>query len=165
MVLEKSLESPLDSKGIKPVNLKGNQSWIFIGRADAEAETPILWPPNAKNGLIGKDPDAGKDWSQEEKGVTEDEVVGWHHWLDGHEFEQASGVGDGQGSLACCSPWGHSVGHNWATELNWKLENNKEWSLWQLYSFIMLSGWHWMISHNKNFFIVLFGGTAMDPFI
>ena len=145
------LESPLDCREIEPVNPKENQSWIFIGRTDAEAETPILWPPNAKNGLIGKDPDDGKDWSQEEKGVTEDEVVGWHHWLNGHEFEHASGVGDGQGSLGCCSPWGRRVGHNWATELNWKLENNMQWLLWQLYSFIMmLSGLHWMINHNKN---------------
>ena len=90
---------------IKPVNPKINQSWIFIGRTDAEA--PILWPPDAKNWLIGKDPDAGKDWRQEEKGMTEDEMVGWHHQLDGHEFEQAPGVGDGHGSLVCCSPWGH----------------------------------------------------------
>ena len=95
------------SKEIKPVNPKGNQSWIFIGRTDAEAETPILWPPDAKNWLIWKDPDAGKDWRQEEKGMTEDEMVRWHHWLDGHEFEQALGVGDGQGCLVCCSSWGH----------------------------------------------------------
>ena len=86
---------------------KGYQSWIFIGRTDAEAESPILWPPVAKNSLIGKDPDAGKDWRQEAKGTTEDNMVGWHHWLDGHESEQALGAGDGQGSLACCSSWGH----------------------------------------------------------
>ena len=92
---------------IKLVNLKGNQSWMFIGRTDVEAEAPILWPPDVKNWLIGKDPDAVEDWEQEEKGVTEDEMVGWHHWLDRHEFEQALGVGDGQGSLACSSPWGH----------------------------------------------------------
>ena len=91
LVLEKTLESPLDCK-IKPVNPKGNQSWIFIGRTDAEVETPILWPPDAKSQLIRKDPDAGKDWGQEEKGMTEDETVGWHHWLDGHEFEQALGM-------------------------------------------------------------------------
>ena len=95
-----------DCKGIQPFNPKGNQSWI-IGRTDAEAETPILWPPDAKNQLIGKDPDAGKDWRWEEKGRTEDEMVGWHHRLNGHEFEYAPGVCDGQGSLACCSPWGH----------------------------------------------------------
>ena len=107
----------LEGSEIKPVNPKGSQSWIFMGRTDAEAETPIFWLPDAKNWLIGKDPVAGKDWRQEGKGTTEDEVVGWHHWPDGHEFEQALGVGDGQGSLACCSPWGCRVGHNWATEL------------------------------------------------
>ena len=107
VVLEKTLESPLDCKEIKPVNFKENQPWIFIGRTDAEAETPIFWPPDVKNRLIGKDPDAGKDWRQEEKGMTEDEMVGWHHRHNGHEFEQAPGVGEGQGSLACCSPWGH----------------------------------------------------------
>ena len=87
VVLEKTLESPLDYKEIRPVNPKGNQPWIFLGRTDAEAETPILWPPDVKNWLIGKDPDAGKDWRREEKGVTEDEMAGWHHWLDGHDFE------------------------------------------------------------------------------
>ena len=106
VVLEKTLESPLDCKEIKPVHPKGNQSWIFIGRTDAKAETPILWPPDAKSWLIGKDPDAGKDWGQEEKGTTEDEMVGWHHQLNGHESEQALGDGEGQGSLACCIPWG-----------------------------------------------------------
>ena len=101
-VLEKTFESPSNCKEIKPVNPKGNQSWIFIGRTDAEAA--IFWPPDAKNWLIRKDPDAGKDWRQEEKGTTEDVMLGWHHWHDGHEFEQAPGVG-GQGSLECCSPW------------------------------------------------------------
>ena len=91
VVLEKTLESPLDCKEIQPVHPKGNQSWLFIGRTDTEAETPVLWPPDVKNWLIGKDPDAGKDWRQEEKGMTEDEMVEWHHWLDGHEFEQAPG--------------------------------------------------------------------------
>ena len=91
----------------------------YIGRTDAEAETPALWPPDVKNWLTGKDPDAGRDWGQEEKGTTEDEMAGWHHQLDGREFQQAPGVGDGQGSLACCSPWDHRVGHDWATELNW----------------------------------------------
>ena len=107
MVLEKTLESPLDCKEIKPVNYEGNQSWIFIGRTDAEAETSILWPHDAKNWVIRKDPDAGKDWRQEKKGTIEDEMVEWHHWLNGHEFEQALGVGEGQGSLVCGSPWGH----------------------------------------------------------
>ena len=96
-----TLESPLNSKEIKPVHPKGNQSWIFIGRIGAEAETPLLWSPDAKNWLIRKDPDAGKDWRQEEKGETEDEMVRWHYWLNGHEFEQAVGAGDGQGGLAC----------------------------------------------------------------
>ena len=107
VVLEKTLESPLDCKKIQPVHSKGNQSWIFIGRTDAEAETPILWPPDVKNWLIWKDPVAGKDWRWEEKGTTEDEVVGWHHWLNGHESEQALGDSKGQGGLACCSLWGH----------------------------------------------------------
>ena len=106
MVLEKTLESLLVCKEIKPVNPKGKKSWIFIGRTDAEAEAPIHWPPDAKNWLIWKDPDDGQDWRQEEKETTEDEMVGWHHQLDGKEFEQAPGVDDGQGSLACCSPWG-----------------------------------------------------------
>ena len=105
VVLEKTLGSPLDCKEIQPVHPKGDQSWIFIGRTDAEAETPIFWPPDAKNWLTGKDPDSGKDWRWEEKGTTEDEIVGWHHQLDGHEFEQARGVGDGQGSLVSCSPY------------------------------------------------------------
>ena len=106
VVLENTLESPLDCKELQPVNPKGNQSWIFIGRTDIETETPILWSPDVKNWHIGKDPDAVKDWRQEEKGKTEEEMSGWHHRLDGCEFGQAPGVGDGQGSLACCSPWG-----------------------------------------------------------
>ena len=105
VVLEKTLESPLGCKEIKLVNSKGNQSWIFIGRTDAEAETPILWAPDAMNWLIGKDSDVGKDWRQK-KGTTEDKMVGCHHQINGHESEQVPGVSDGQGSLACCSPWG-----------------------------------------------------------
>ena len=118
VVLEKTLENPLDCKEIQLVNPKWNQSWIFFGRTDVEAETPILWPPDAKNWLFGKDPDAGKDWRREENGMTEDEMVGWHHRLDGHEFEQAPGVGDGQGVLAWCDPWGRK---EWDTteQLNW----------------------------------------------
>ena len=107
VVLEKTLESPLDSKEVKPVHPKGNQSWIFIGRTDAEAETPILWPPDVNNWLIGKDSDAGKDLRQEEKETTKDVMVGWPHRLNGHEFEQATGVGAEQRSLVCCGPWGH----------------------------------------------------------
>ena len=118
VVLEKTLESPLDCKEIQQPHPKGNQSWIFIGRTDAEAETPILWPPDAQSWLIWKDPDTGKDWGQEEKGTREDKMVGWHHWLDGYEFEQALGIGDGQGSLVFCSPWGRKESDT--TEwLNW----------------------------------------------
>ena len=106
VVLEMTFESPLDCKEIKPIHPKGDQSWVFIGRTDAEAEALILWPPHAKSWFIGKDPNAGKDWGQEEKGTTEDELIGWHHWLDGHELEKALGDGEGQGRLACCSPWG-----------------------------------------------------------
>ena len=117
-VLEKALESPLDSKEIKPVNPRGNQSWIFIGRTDAEAEAPILWPPDAKSQLIGKDLDDGKNWRQEVKGMTDDEMVGWLYQLNGQEFEQTLGDSEGQGSLACCSPWGRKelVGQDWVTK-------------------------------------------------
>ena len=118
MVLEKTLESPLNCKEIKPVNPKENQSWIFIGRTDAEAEAPILWLPDVKSWLSGKDPDAGKDRKQEEKGTTEGEMVGWHHWLNGREFEQAPGVGDGLGSLICSV---HGVAESDMTE---QLNNN-----------------------------------------
>ena len=107
VVLEKTLESPLDCKEIQPVLPKGNQPWLFIGRTDHEAEALILWPLDAKSWLIWKDPDAGKDWRQEEKGTTEDEMVGWHHRLNGHEFEQTPGGSGGPRRLACCSPWGH----------------------------------------------------------
>ena len=119
VVLEKTLENPLDSKEIKPVNAKENQSWKFIRRTDAEAKTPILWPPDAKNWLIGKDPDAGKDWRQEEKGMAEDKMIGWHHRLDWTWGWASSGFGDEQGSLACCSPWGRkeSTWLNNSTEL------------------------------------------------
>ena len=120
---EDSWES-LDCKEIKSVPPKGNQSWISIGRSDDEAETPILWPPDMKNWLTGKDPDAGKDQRQEEKWMTEDEMVGWHHWLDGHEFEQALGYGDGKGSLTCCSPWGHKESDR-TEQLNWIEERDK----------------------------------------
>ena len=124
VVLEKTLESPLDCKEIQLVHPKGDQSWTFTGRTHAEVETQLLWPPDVKNWLIGKDPDAGKDWRQEEKGTTEDEMVGWHHWLNGHGFEQALGVGNGQGSLVCCSPWGRKESDttewlNW-TDTTWK---------------------------------------------
>ena len=100
------LKSPFDCKEIQPVHRKGDLSWVFIGRTDTEAETPILWPPDAKSWLIRKDPNAGRDWGQDEKGTAEDEMAGWHHQLDGHESEWTPGDGDGQGGLACCSPWG-----------------------------------------------------------
>ena len=137
VVLKKTFESLLDSKEIQPVYPKGNQSWIFTGRTDAEAETPVLWPPDAKNWLLRKVPDAGKDWRQEEKGTTEDEMVEWHHWLNGHEFEQALGGGDRQESLVCCSPWvckelDTTEWLNW-TELNSKVDG--------CYSFFQLHSW------------------------
>ena len=118
VVLEKTLE-------IQLVHSEGDQSWVFFGRNDAKVETPVLWPPHAKSWLIGKDPDAGRDWGQEEKGTTEDEMAGWHHGLEGHEFEWTLGAGDGQGGLACCDSWGHkeldmTERLNW-TELNWGL--------------------------------------------
>ena len=118
VVLERILQSPLDCKELQPVHPKGNLSWIFIGRTDAEAETPVLWPPDVKNWLIGKDPDTGKGWRQG-KGMTEDKMVGWHHWLDRHEFEQALGVGDGQESLVCCSLCGHKESSDMTEQLNW----------------------------------------------
>ena len=107
MALEKTLESPLDCKEIQLVHSEGDQPWDFFGRNDAKAETPVLWPPHVKSLLIGKDSDAGRDWGQEKKGTTEDEMPGWHHRLNGHEFGGTPGVGDGQGSLACCDSWGH----------------------------------------------------------
>ena len=120
MVLERTFESPLDCKEIQPVNPKVYKSWIFTGRTDDEAEALILWPPEVKNWIIWKDLDAGKDWRQEEKGTTEDETVGWHHQLDGHELEEALGVDDGQGSLVCCSPWGSQ---SWTWQSNWTYLN------------------------------------------
>ena len=123
VVLAKTLENPSDCKEIQPVHPKGDQSWVFIGRTDIEAETPILLPPHVKSWLIGKDPDAGKDWGQVEKGMMEDEMVGWHHWLYGHGFGWTLGVGDAQGGLACCGSWGGKEADmtewlNW-TEMNW----------------------------------------------
>jgi len=125
VVLEKSLESPLDCKEIQPVHPKGDQSRIFIGRTDAEVETPIPWPPDAKNWLLGKDPDAREDWRQEDKGTIEDVMVGWHHRLNGHEFEQTPGIGDGQESLSCCSPW------------DCKESDTTEWLNWTEYSLVI----------------------------
>ena len=144
VVLENTLESSLDCKKIKPVHPKGNQSWIFIKRTDAEAEIPILWPPNEKSWLIRKDPDAGKDWRQEKKGLTDDEMAGWHHWFDRHEFEQALGVGDWQGSLACYNPWGHK-----------KLDMT-EWLNW---TELMMICW---FLPCRRFFIFIFSFMPLD---
>ena len=136
VVLEKTLESPLDCKEIQPVHPKGNQSWVFIGRTDVEAEARILWPPHVESWLTGKDSDAGRDWGQEEKGMTEDEMAGWHHQLDGHEFEWTPGDSDGQGGLVCCDSWGHKESHmtewlNWTDKSNCSFPrdytNRKEW--------------------------------------
>ena len=118
MVLEKALESSLDFKEIQLVHPKGDQSWMFIGRTDVKAETPLLWPPDAKSWLIWKDPDPENDWGQEEKGVTEDEMVGWHHQLNGHGFGWTPGAGDGQGGLACCGSWGRKES-GMTEQLNW----------------------------------------------
>ena len=118
VVLEKTLENSLDCKEIQPVHPKGDQCWVFIGRNDVEAETPILWPLDMKSWLIWKDPDAGKDWGQEEKGMAEDKMVGWHHWLNGYGFGWTPGVGDGQGGLVCCGSWGLKESGT-SEQLNW----------------------------------------------
>ena len=126
VVLEKTVESPLDCKEIQPVHFEGDQPWDFFGRNDAKAETPVLWPRYMKNWFIGKDSDAGRDWGQEKKGTTEDEMAGWHHWLDGRESEWTLGVGDGQGGLACCNSWGckESDTTEW---LNWTEWEKGDW--------------------------------------
>ena len=135
VVLEKTLENPLNCKEIKPVDSKGNQPWIFIGRTDVVGEAPIFWPPNEKSQLTGKDPDAGKDWRQEEKGMTEDEMVGWHHQLNGHKFECTPRDGEGQGSLVCCSPWSCSqiewLNNNKIHEVYFWLIGPQAWQNWQ----------------------------------
>ena len=123
-MLEKTLESPLDCKEIQPVHSEGDQPWDFFGRNDNKAEAPVLWPPHVKSWLIGKDSDAGRDWGQEEKGTTEDEIAGWHHWLDGRESEWTPGVGDGQGGLECCDSWGRKESDT-TERLNWTELNGK----------------------------------------
>ena len=143
VLLEKTLESPLDCKEIKPANPKENQSWVFIGSTDAEAETPILWPPDMKNQFIWKDPDAGKDYRWKKKGTTEDEMVGCYHRLHEHEFEQALGAGGGQGSLVCCSPWGCKIKSDWATKLKMQLGCKSE-SLSHLRLFVT----PWTVTHQ-----------------
>ena len=159
VVLEKTLESPLDCKEIQPVHPKGDQSWVFIGRADVEAETSIIWPPDVKSGLIWKYPDAGKDWGQEEKGTTEDEMVGWHHRLNRHEFGWTPGVGDGPGGLACCSSWGLKESDvterlNWI-ELIWgKTQNlHTKWIFTNTnrdHWFRLLKCWVWIIQDKTG---------------
>ena len=138
-----TLESPLDSKEIQPVHHKGNQSWIFIGRTDAEAEAPVLWPPDTKSHLIEKGPDARKDWGQEKKGMTEDEMVGWHHWLNEHEFEQTRGDGEGQRSLTCCCPWRRKE-----TDTTEQLNNN-----------MPFNSHHSLIQHRQSSICVIHGAT------
>ena len=142
VVLEKTFESPLDCKEVQPVHPKGDQSWVFIGRTDAEAETPILWPPHAKSWLIGKDPDAGRDWGQEEKGTTEDEMAGWHHRLYVHEFGWTLGVGDRQGGLVCCDSWGckESDTTEW---LNWTEPISRS-------KILVLSHYPWKCTFNSK---------------
>ena len=141
VVLEKTLESPLDSKEIQPVHSEGDQPWVFSGRNDAKAETPVLWPPHAKSWLIGKDFDAGSDWGQEEKRMTEDEMVGWHHRLDGHESEWTLGVGDGEGGLVCCNSWGGKESDmtewlNWTELLVKHLPCSRYWAKHPAYVFL-----------------------------
>ena len=143
VVLEKTLESPLDCKEFKPVHPKGNEPWIFIKRTDVEAEALILWSPDMKSWLIRKNPDVGKDRRQEEKRMTEGEMVGWHHWLNGHEFEQAPGDGEGQGRLACCSPWGHKevdmterLNNNYLYEFKSKVDLSLSLSRCKLYTLV-----------------------------
>ena len=184
------LESPLDSKEIKPFNPKGNQPWIFIGRTDAEAEAPLLWPPDAKSRLIGKDPDAWKDWRQEEKGLTEAEIVGWHHWLYGFEFEQTPGDSEGEGSLVCCCSRGcksRTQLSNWTTATLWSkfrrfalflskipsplavtphvhplLANPKQWKICFLYLYIWLV---WVIHMESYNILSFFIGNFIFKFL
>ena len=160
VVLEKTLESPLDCKEIQPVHCEGYQPWDFFGRNDAKAETPVLWPPHAKNWLIGKDSDAGRDWGQEEKGMTEEEMAGWHHWLDGRESEWTPGAGDRQGGLVCCNSWGRKesdMTEHW-TELNWTEfipsipSFSNSWSLLQL---APLNSFHLSLSYSLFLYLCI----------
>ena len=144
VVLEKTLESPLDCKEIQPLHSEGDQPWDFFGRNDAKAETPVLWPPHAKGWLTGKDSDAGRDCGQEEKGTIEDEMAGWHHWLDGRESEWTAGVGDEQGGLACCDSWGHKESDT-TQRLNWTELHG--WWLKSL-SRVQLFATPWTVAHQ-----------------
>ena len=145
VVLEKTLDSPLDSKEIKPVNSKENQPSIFTERTDAEVEAPIIWPPDVNSWLIGKDPDAGKDWRLEKKGVTEDEMVGWHHWLNWHESKQTQGSGERQGSLAYCSPWGHKE-----LDTTEGLNNNNDKTVWVILGRVVSEGPSRMVTFEQT---------------
>ena len=141
-MLEKTLERPLGCKEIQPVHPKRDQSWVFIGRTDVEAEIPILWPPDGKNWLTGKDPDAGRDWGQEEKGTTEDEMAGWHHRFDRHGFGWTPGVGDGQGGLVCCDTWGHKES-DMTERLNWTPKSELSLrALWSIYNLKLFTSGH-----------------------
>ena len=144
VVLEKTLESPLDCKEIQPVHSKGDQPWVFFGRNDAEAETPVLWPPHAKSWLIGKDSDAGRDWGREEKGTMEDEIAEWYHWLDGRESKWTPEVGDGQGGLACCDSWGRKES-DMTERLNWIV---------QLQLICLADLWQWTLALANVLLIV-----------
>ena len=145
VVLEKTLESPLDNKEIKPVNPKGNQPLGFIGRTDAKAEAPILWSPDAKSWLTGKDSDTGTDWGQKEKGAIEDEMVGWHHRLNGHEFEKTPGDSDGQGSLVCCSLWGHKeLDTTWQVKRSNNVEKREP-------LYIVCGNLHWCSHYGEQY--------------
>jgi len=152
VVLEKTLESPLDCKEIQPVHSKGDQPWDFFGGNDAEAETPVRWPPHGKGWLIGKDSDAGRDWGQEEKGMTGDEMAGWHHWLNGHESEWTPGVCDGQGALVCCGSWGRKESDT-TERLNWTdMGKQPEKGYLYLYIYIYLNQFavHLKLTHIEN---------------
>ena len=157
VVLEKTLESPLDCKEIQPVHPKGDQCWIFIGRTDVEAETPTLRPPDTKSWLIGKDPNAGKDWRREEKGMTEDEMVGWHHRLNGYEFEWTLGVGNGQRGLAWCSPWGCKEVD--MTELDWTEVLRTSMNSLTVFSYFEVRKVKWKVHAKKSISKVLLFDT------
>ena len=167
MVLEKTLESPLDCKDIQPVHPK-YQSWMFIGGNDVEAETPLFWPPDAKSWLIGKDPDGGKDWGQEEKGTTEDMMAAWHHRLNGYVLGWTPGVGDGQGGLACCNSCCCRVGHDWAIELNWteclrQSCHNK--AVTQMTFVAMLTAWIYFCNKRNGFVLMKFNEKCVSTFV
>ena len=157
VVLEKTLVSPLDCKEIQPVHSEGGQPWVFFGRTDAKAKTPILWPPHAKSWLIGKDSDARRDWGQEEKGMTEDEMAGWHHRLNGHEFGWTPGVGDGQGGLACCNSWGHKE-LDTTERLNWTAYS----IIYMYYSFFIHSSVYRHLGCFHCIFISIVNSTAVN---